>query len=147
MHEAYLAQLKGVALAVALAVLPAAACATSASGGGEAPRPDDAELVRIRAAVEAALTAPPARGYAPIPPGVRLLSIARGTASQIVMNFNRELLAGGTGRPLEDALHQILNAASDARTARRGDPGRETAGRVDAYRVLVDGTELEKYLP
>jgi hypothetical protein len=70
---------------------------------------------------------------------VRVLSIVRGPEAQIVMDFSRELLAAGTGRSLEDALHQIFLAASAGRTP--------AAGRVDGYKVLVDGTEIERYLP
>jgi hypothetical protein len=68
-----------------------------------------------------------------------VLSITRGGDAQIVMDFSRDLLSAGTGRPLEDALHQIFFAASAARTP--------AAGRVDDYKVLVDGTEIERYLP
>jgi hypothetical protein len=99
----------------------------------------DSELGRIRSAIVAALAASPPRGYAQIPAGVRLLSVSRETGGRIVMDFSGELLAAGTGRPLEDALHQIFLAASAARTP--------AAERVDDYRVLVDGTELERYLP
>jgi hypothetical protein len=54
-----------------------------------------------------------------------------------VLDFNKALLAGGTGRALEDALHQILAAASSARTP--------APNRIDDSRVLIDGIALETY--
>lgn len=110
------------------------ATATAAGAGGERA---DVELDRIRAAIEAALAAAPPRGYSAVPAGVRLRSIGRRDGA-IVLDFSAALLAGGTGRTLEDSLHQIVMAASNARTA---DPF-----RVDAYTVLVDGAPLESYL-
>ena len=98
----------------------------------------DEELDRIRAAVERALSSPPPQGYAAVPKGVQLLALGR-RDGRIAMNFSRELLAEGTGRVLEDALHQILTAASSARSA--GD------ARTDDYTVLVNGVPLETHLP
>jgi hypothetical protein len=149
MHEAYLAQVKRLALVTALvaASLSACACAGAVNARPEMPAQDDDELRRVRIAVEASLTAVPPRGYASIPTGVRLLSIARGTDRQIVLNFSRELLAGGTGRTLEDALHQVLAAASRARAVTSDPAGAPAAGRLDDFRVLVDETDLERLLP
>ena len=104
---------------------------------GTAPAAADGELDRIRTAVEAALDGAPLPGYAPIPDGVRLRTVAR-RDSAIVLDFNAALLAGGTGRVLEDSLHQIFTAASRVRPP--------VANRVDDYRVLVDGLPLETYL-
>ena len=121
--------------------LPPMACARGvaapqgAVAGAQATA--DGELDRIRAAVEDALAAAPSRGYSAIPKGVQLRSIDR-RGGAIVMDFNAALLAGGTGRALEDSLHQIFTAASDARLA--------APNRVDAYTVLVDGAPLESYL-
>lgn len=139
--SSHFAQLKALTVVLTMAVIVAygSGCAVGASSRGNVATPDGSELGRIQAAIVAALAASPPRGYAPIPDGVRLLSISRQTGGRIVIDFSRELLAAGTGRPLEDALHQILLAASAARTP--------AAGRVDDYRVLVDGTELERYVP
>ena len=98
----------------------------------------DEELGRIRGAVERALVAPPPGGYSAVPGGVRLLSVSRTDGGAIALDFSRELLAGGTGRVLEDAVHQILAAASRARPA--------TANRIEDYRVLINGLPLESYL-
>src|SRR5688572_32911578 len=105
----HFARLKGLALALAIVVAPASGtnCAAVSAPPADRPAAADRELGRITAAVQAALTAPPPRGYAPIPPGVRVLSITRGPDAQFVMDFSRHLLSAGTGRPLEDALHQI----------------------------------------
>src|SRR5687768_14592697 len=127
-------QLGRAIAAVALAVgLFACAQRHRAAGtpGAQSQSSLDDELSRIHAAVEIALTAAPPRGYAPIPPAVRLLSIARTRNGAIVLDFNKALLAAGPGRPLEDALHQILAAASSAQATR--------PDRVDDYRVLIDG--------
>jgi spore germination protein GerM len=102
-------------------------------------KPLDPELGRIRASVERALLTAPPGGYAAIPKGVRLLSLSRAGAGAIVMDFSGELAAGGRGKALEDALQQILLAASNARTP--------TADRVDDYRVLINGVTLDAYLP
>ena len=98
----------------------------------------DEELVRIREAIERALSSPPPQGYAAVPTGVQLLGLQR-RDGRITLDFSRELLANGTGRVLEDALHQIFTAASSARRA--GD------GRTDDYTVLVNGVPLETHLP
>ena len=97
----------------------------------------DPELDRIRSAIQAAIGEAPPRGYEAIPEGVQLRSVARRDAA-IVMDFNAALLRGGTGKVLEDSLHQIFSAASSARAA--------VPNRVDDYRVLVDGLPLETYL-
>ena len=124
----------------AIAASPVAGCANRGlTAASVSPRPADAELDRIRNSVEKALTARPPGGYAAIPAGVRLLSISRGPNQSVVMNFSGELVSGGTGRVLEDALHQILTAASTARP--------QTADRIDDYRVLIKGVPLETYLP
>ena len=133
----YLAQLKGVAITVSLA-MTAAECTGRGRAEVASPAEADVELGRIRQSVEKALTSSPPTGYARIPDGVRLLSVAREKERAIVMDFSTELLAGGTGRVLEDALHQIFAAASAARLA--------LADRVDDYRVLVNGSALETYL-
>ena len=121
--------------------LPVGGCAargvTTEGKEATAQTAPDAELDRIRSAVQAALGTAPPRGYAAIPDGVRLRSIARRDAA-IVMDFNAALLGGGTGKVLEDSLHQIFSAASSVRPAR--------PDRVDDYRVLVDGVPLETYL-
>jgi hypothetical protein len=98
----------------------------------------DEELDRIQAAVETALVSEPPGGYSPIPKGLRLRSIGRRGDGSIVMDFNGQLLAAGTGRVLEDSLHQIFNAASNAR--------RPVPNRADDYTVLVNGVPLETYL-
>jgi hypothetical protein len=106
----------------------AAGCAHAAANGARsADSRQDAELGRIRAAVEQKL-----------PKGVRLLSITRGNTGSIVMDFSRELLAAGTGSELEDALHHILTAASSVQTS--------SAHGVKDYRVLIDGVALESHL-
>jgi hypothetical protein len=104
---------------------------------GQVSAPRDEELRRIRAAVELAIVAPPPRGYAQIPRGVRLRSIERRGDASIVMDFSAQLLAEGTGRVLEDSLHQIFTAASNAR--------QPAADRLDDYQVLVNGVPLETY--
>jgi hypothetical protein len=128
-----------IAAATLAVVLGACAQRPAAAGPAAGPRVAlDGELSRIRAAIETALTAPPPRGYAPIPQGVRLLSVARAGNGAYALDFNRTLLGAGTGRPLEDALHQILAAASSARAA--------GPDRRDDFRVLIDGAALETYL-
>jgi hypothetical protein len=116
-------------------------CASAGVTGDGQPPPAQAapngELDRIRSAVEAALASAPPRGYAPIPKGVRLRSVSRRDAA-IVLDFNAALLAAGTGRVLEDSLHQIFTAASSVRAA--------VPDREDDFRVLVDGLPLETYL-
>lgn len=97
----------------------------------------DEELGRIEAAVDAALRKEPPRGYSAIPPGVRLLSLTR-RGNSIVLDFNKALLANGTGADLEEAVHQILTAASSARSSPRPP--------VEDYTVLIDGTPLEIHL-
>ena len=124
----------------AIAASPVGACANRAvTPGSVSTVPADIELDRIRNSVDKALTAPPPGGYAAIPAGVRLLSISRGPNQSIVMNFSDELVSAGTGRVLEDALHQILMAASTVRP--------QTVDRIDDYRVLIKGVPLETYLP
>ncbi len=91
------------------------------------------ELNQIKDAVERALSAPPPGGYAPIPKGVRLLSVSR-NGDSMVLEFNQELLSNGTGGALEDAIHQILTAASNA------------AGSVNNYRIFIAGRPLDSYL-
>ena len=118
--------------------LATAGCATRSVGaavGAKDAQP--AELGRIRAAVEKALVAEPPRGYAAVPKGVRLLSVERDDRA-VVLDFSGELLAGGTGRVLEDAIHQIVVAASAARGG--------ADGRAEDYRVLIDGVGVDAYL-
>ncbi|MEW6321701.1 MAG: hypothetical protein AB1635_11530 [Acidobacteriota bacterium] len=87
-------------------------------------------------AVESALSAPPPKGYAGIPKGVRLLGISQDAAGPLVLNFSQELIASGTGPPLEDALHRVLTVAADAYD-----------GSSDLeFRVLIEGRPLEEYL-
>lgn len=106
----------------------AAGCANRAANSARsADSRQDVELGRIRVAVEEKL-----------PKGVRLLSITRGNTGSIVMDFSRELLAAGTGPELEDALHQILTAASSVQTS--------SANGVKDYRVLIDGVALESHV-
>ena len=133
-------------LTAAFVLIPAAlaaclgGCASGSVTGDGQPPPAQApngELDRIRSAVEAALAGGPPRGYAAIPEGVRLRSVSRRDAA-IVLDFNAALLASGTGRVLEDSLHQIFTAASSVRAA--------VPDRVDDFRVLVDGLPLETYL-
>jgi hypothetical protein len=127
-------------LLVAMTLAPLACArgvAVTQSAVAAPPATADGELDRIRTAVEDALAAAPPRGYSAIPTGVRLRSIDRRNGA-IVLDFNAALLAGGTGRTLEDSLHQIFTAASNARPA--------APNRADAYTVLVDGAPLESYL-
>lgn len=98
----------------------------------------DEELLRIRTAVETALSSKPPGGYSPIPRGVRLLSITRSSTESIVLDFSKELLADGTGPALEDAVHQILTAAWVA--------PRSATAPVAGYEILVNGVPLESYL-
>jgi hypothetical protein len=126
-------------LAVASSIGVVVGCASGAGTRAvSAPARIDPELDRIEAAVARALTASPPRGYAAVPPGVRLLSIARGDGRAIVMDFNDALAAQGRGRVLEDALHQVFTAASSVRPAE--------PRRVDDYRVLIHGVPLDAYL-
>jgi hypothetical protein len=124
----------------AFAAVLGGCAARGVTAGSQAPPSQaaaDPELDRIRSAVQAALGAAPPRGYAAIPAGVRLRSVVRRDAA-IVMDFNAALLGGGTGKVLEDSLHQIFLAASSVRPA--------VPNRTDDYRVLVDGLPLETYL-
>ncbi len=126
--------LKIVAAVLALALLTG--CANRHDSEITPPNAErDEELGRIRTAVERALTAPPPRGYEAIPRGTRLLSLSRGADRVVVMNFSEALTAGGRGKVLEDALHQIFTAASEVR--------RDTPNRVDDYRVLIRGVPLD----
>jgi hypothetical protein len=119
-------------------LLAAPGCATRPQNGAEAIEVEQAdELSRIRAAVERALESDPPRGYEPIPRGVRLLAVTQ-DEDVIVLNLSAELLTSST-RVIEDAVRQILMAASSARDPRNG--------RVDEFRVLVNGVTLESYLP
>jgi hypothetical protein len=118
-----------------------AGLACAARGQADLPTPADPpadELGRVRAAVEQALVSQPPRGYAAIPPGVRLLSVAEDAAGTIVLNLSGELLASPL-RVIEDSVRQILLAASSAREPREE--------RVDDFRILVNGVTLESYLP
>lgn len=110
--------------------------ATSVPSVARRPAGDE-ELGRIEAAVEAALRQEAPRGYSAIPPGVRLLSLTR-RGDSIVLDFNKALLTTGGGSNLEDAVHQILTAASSARSSPRPP--------VEDYTVLIDGTPLESHL-
>jgi hypothetical protein len=114
------------------------ACANRVVDPAVASQPLDEELGRMRTAVVGALSSEPPRGYAAIPKSVRLLSITRRDDGAVVLDFSGELLAGGTGRVLEDSLHQIFTAASSAR--------QPAAERVDDYTVLVNGISLDSYL-
>jgi hypothetical protein len=132
---------------VAIGIASVAACASvqrgaasSAVAGAQAP--DETELGRIQSSVEAALTAEPPRGYARVPRGVRLLALRRTESGAIVLDFSRDLLNGGPGKALEDALHQIFMAASSVRAA----AANRVDGYVDDYRVFIDGAALETYL-
>jgi hypothetical protein len=124
-----------VAMVAASAVV---ACTNRAVDPAVASQPLDEELGRMRTAVVGALSSEPPRGYAAIPKSVRLLSITRRDDGAVVLDFSGELLAGGTGRVLEDSLHQIFTAASSAR--------QPAAERVDDYTVLVNGISLDSYL-
>ncbi len=95
------------------------------------------ELRKISGAVEHVLSSPPAGGYAAIPKGVRLLSASR-DGNYIVLDFSQELLLNGTGAGLEDAIHQILSAASSASVS--------NTGPVLEYRILIIGRPLQLYL-
>jgi hypothetical protein len=117
-----------IAFTVLAASVGGLGCASAAANGARsADSPQDAELGRIRTAVETKL-----------PKGVRLVSITRADTGSIVMDFSRELLAAGPGPELEDALHQILTAAASVQTS--------SANGVKDYRVLIDGVALESYL-
>ena len=136
-----------VAIALAGGAWTSVGCAERhVSTTATATERQDVELGRIGAAVERALVADPPRGYAAVPKGVRLLSVARDDGRAIVLDFTGELLAGGTGRVLEDALHQIVAAASAARVAAAREGDNATPGRVDDYRVLINGVSLDSYL-
>lgn len=115
------------------------ACAARPQSGAESSEVREGdELSRIRAAVEKALDADPPRGYEAIPSGVRLLSVTEDANGAIVLNLSGELLTRST-RVIEDSLRQILSAASAAREPR--------PGRVDEFKVLVNGVMLQSYLP
>ena len=126
------------AIVAVVAASAAVACANRAVDPAVASQPLDEELGRMRTAVVGALSSEPPRGYAAIPKSVRLLSITRRDDGAVVLDFSGELLAGGTGRVLEDSLHQIFTAASSARPP--------AAERVDDYTVLVNGVSLDSYL-
>lgn len=115
------------ALLVSAALL-ACACASGRTGTASVlAGQQDGELDRIARAVEQAL-----------PAGVRLLSVQR-RGESIVLDLSDELLAGGRGGELEDALHRVMLAASGARTPPRP--------RVEDYRILVNGVPLEQRIP
>lgn len=124
-------------VAVSAALSGVAGCAHRGTAASLPADTGDSELGRIRIAVERALVATPPGGYARIPTGVRLLALGRDDRA-IVMNFSAELAKGGRGKTLEDAVHQILAAASDART-----PAPAPAGN---YTLLIDGVTLDAYL-
>ena len=136
MRHAVSAGLLACALIGSGVIGPACAHRATSTASATSER-EDAELDRIRSAVARALRAQPPRGYAAIPKGVRLLSIARGDARSVVMDFSAELLTGGTGRVLEDALHQIVTAASSVRAA----------ARSHDYRILINGVPLDTLVP
>ena len=129
-------------LLVVLSLLspPALACAARPVQEPAVVVPEnDEELRRIAGAVEKALSSDPPRGYEAIPRGVRLNGVERRRDGSIVLDFSEDLLIGTTDRTLEDALHQILTAAADARGA-NGD------GQV-RFMVLVNGVTLDSYRP
>ena len=65
------------ALVMAAMATTLASCGWRQAPSGTVSPAPDGELGRIHAAVERALDAEPPRGYAAIPPGVRLLGVAR----------------------------------------------------------------------
>jgi hypothetical protein len=91
---------------------------------------DEARLV---VAVRDALTKPAPAGYAAIPTGTSLRA-ARVQGSRVTLDFNKALLAGGTGRVLEDALRQISNAI---------DPITRDISALD-LRIEIEGVPLEQ---
>lgn len=97
-------------------------------------QPVAARDIAISSAVSEALVRPTAPGYAPVPHGVRLLSL-RAEGPVITLNFSDELIANGTGAALEDALHQIF-VTIDTRLSYE---------QPIEYRVLINGRPLEQY--
>lgn len=94
---------------------------------------DAAPEMRLAALVREAIMKPAPAGYASIPPGTQLTS-ARVIGSRVQLSFNKALLAGGTGRVLEDALKQITNAI---------DPAIAHIADVD-IRIDIEGVPLEQ---
>ena len=129
-----------ILVCLTLAVPSAVACANRTVKPPETIAPEnDEELRRIAAAVSKALTSKAPRGYARIPKGVQLLGIERRQDGSIALNLSNELLVRSDEKTLEDALHQILTAAADAR-------GPGTGGDA-SFTVLINGAMLDAYRP
>ena len=128
-----------LALALTLATAPMLACTNRPVTPATVTPQTDEELHRIAEGVNQALTSKPPRGYEAIPKGVRLLGVDRKQDGSITLNFSEELLAPTDDRRLEDAVHQILTAAAEAR-------GPQTDGAA-TFRVLINGVTLEAYRP
>lgn len=125
--------------AAVVTVALACGCASRADVPATLVPPGDEELARIAAAVTNAITTRPPEGYAAIPRDLRLRSIERRKDGSIALDFTGELLLDTDVRSLEDAVHQLLAAASSARAPQDG--------RQDDFMVLVNGVSLAAYRP
>lgn len=141
MHEAYLAEVKGVVRALALAAAATAALAA----GLDAQQPAGAlDAAAMRTAVERALTVAP-RGYqtlqSPAQAGVRVLRVdveARAAAApRITIDLSQRALTYDPRGEVEAVLDHVIAATA---------PLTASATAVE-YRFLVDGLPLEQFLP
>jgi Sporulation and spore germination len=123
------------ALVIAVAVLVHAGCSQPVRTAPAAAVPI-ADEAKIAASVQKTLGGSPPSGYAAIPAGTALLS-ARIDGNKIVLDFNKALLANGTGARLEDAIRQITNPLGEL-TPQIKSPD---------YRILIEGKPLTEFLP